>query len=97
MCVLAERYSVYMNGLSRILVSGMSGFMPCFHRRSQSADVTQRYVEEKNLPDSGKERFKRRFDILNAVMHHPGGKDRKRFIDLIDLQSAPGCQAVPSR
>ena len=63
----------------------------------QIADATRRYMEEKNLPDSGKERFKRRFDILNVVMHHPGGKDRKRFIDLIDLQSAPGCQAGPSR
>ncbi len=63
----------------------------------QIADATRRYMEEKNLSDSGKERFKRRFDILNLVMHHPGGKDRKRFIDLIDLQSAPGCQAGPSR
>jgi len=63
----------------------------------QIADATQRYMEEKNLPDSGKERFKRRFDILNLVMHHPGGKDRKRFIDLVDLQSAPGCDASPSR
>ena len=35
-CVLAERYSVYMNGLSRILVSGMSGFMPCFHNSAPS-------------------------------------------------------------
>jgi hypothetical protein len=41
--------------------------------------------------------FKRRFDILNLVMHHPGGKDRTRFIDLIDLQSAPGCRAGTSR
>jgi hypothetical protein len=63
----------------------------------QIADATRRYMEEKNLPDSVKGRFKRRFDILNVVMHHPGGKDRKRFIDLIDLQSAPGCQAGPSR
>jgi len=32
-----------------------------------------------------------------VVMHHPGGKDRKRFIDLIDLQNAPGCQIGSSR
>jgi hypothetical protein len=57
----------------------------------QIADATRRYVEEKALPDSGKERFKRRFDLLNEVMHHPGGKDRKRFLDLIDLRLAPGC------
>jgi hypothetical protein len=63
----------------------------------QIADATRRYMEEQNLPDSGKERFKRRFDVLNAVMHHPGGRDRKRFIDLIDLQIAPGCQASPGR
>jgi hypothetical protein len=63
----------------------------------QIADATRRYMEEKNLPDSSKERFKRRFDILDAVMHHPGGKDRKRFIDLIDLKSAPGCQAGSDR
>ncbi len=61
----------------------------------QIADASRRYMEAENLPDSGKERFKRRFDILNLVMHHPGGKDRKRFIDLIDLQRAPGCQAGP--
>ncbi|MEP7306225.1 MAG: hypothetical protein ABJA98_11965 [Acidobacteriota bacterium] len=65
--------------------------------KRQIADATRRYMEEQNLPDSGKERFKRRFDILNVVMHHPGGRDRKRFIDLIDLQSAPGCQAGPGR
>jgi hypothetical protein len=63
----------------------------------QIADATRRYMEEKDRSDSGKGRFKRRFDILNAVMHHPGGKDRKRFIDLIDLKSAPGCQAGSSR
>jgi hypothetical protein len=60
----------------------------------QIAEATRRYMEEKNLPASGKERFKWRFDVLNAIMHHPGGKDRKRFLDLIDLQSAPGCQPV---
>ena len=65
--------------------------------KRQIADATRRYMEEQNLPDSGKERFKRRFDILNVVMHHPGGKDRKRFIDLIDLQNAPGCQIGSSR
>lgn len=65
--------------------------------QQQIADTTQRYIKERDLTDSGKERFKRRFDILNVVMHHPGGKDRKRFIDLIDLQSAPGCQPGPSR
>lgn len=62
----------------------------------QIADSTRRYMGETNLPDSGKERFKRRFDVLKSVMHHPGGKDRKRFVDLIDLQSAPGCQAGSS-
>lgn len=62
----------------------------------QIADATRRYIEDRSLPDSSKERFKRRFDIVNAVMHHPGGKDRKRFIDLIDLKSAPGCHAAPS-
>jgi hypothetical protein len=63
----------------------------------QIADATRRYMEEKNLPDSGKERFLRRFEILKTVMHHPGGKDRKRFIDLIDVHIAPGCQTEPSR
>ena len=61
----------------------------------QIGEATRRYMAEKTLPDSGKERFNRRFDILNSVMHHPGGKDRKRFIDLIDLQHAPGCHAGP--
>jgi hypothetical protein len=63
----------------------------------QIADATRRYMEETSLPTSGKERFKLRFEILNAVMHHPGGKDRKRFLDLIDLHSAPGCQTGPGR
>ena len=65
--------------------------------QGQIVDATRRYMDQKNIPDSGKERFKRRFDILNVVMHHPGGKDRKRFIDLIDLERAPGCQAGPGR
>jgi hypothetical protein len=63
----------------------------------QIADATRRYMQDKDLPESGKERFQRRFEILKLVMHHPGGKDRKRFVDLIDLESAPGCQSGSSR